>query len=101
MGVICNSLQVAHQVAALVDNSFLIKSFSNGREQGLCITNYPRTACVAENRNSDEIVVYYGNSSDFDITTNLPSEKVYEEAEYFGNGDFEAAAKFISDFLKG
>ena len=63
---LCESLQVAHAVLAKMDVSAMIEVFGyeNGREHGLMAFTYDAAtkkdyvACWAQNRNSDEIVVY-------------------------------------------
>lgn len=96
-----------------------ITSWSNGREQGLCITywfspiainhskkvvfvdNHSKKVVFARCRISDSILVVYGTTSDFDHQTNQPSEEVYQKNRiYFNCGDYIGAAKFIKSILK-
>ena len=101
------SLQVAHNVVDCINlpkkmaDQVSIQSWSNGREQGLCVSTYFggsdnwRKFCIAECRNSDNIVVNYGPSNNFDVTSNQPNEEVYKNSKYFKCGDYKGAAKFI------
>ena len=77
-----------------------ISSWSHGREQGFCVVYYNRiinkSACIAECRSSDEILVIVDNSEQFDIQTNQPSESAYENHRaFFRCGNFKEAAKHI------
>ncbi len=91
----CNSLSVAQKVKRLcnrlnVDSRLCAnanwESFDNCREQGL-VLNVQRFCgkslrlAVAENRNSDNIVVYYYHERAF--PTNLPADNEWENCKYF------------------
>lgn len=82
--------------------------YINGRERGYSLREYVHTnsfdnsrrvVSFAENRNSDNIVVYFGNVEDFDINTNIPIDVVYRRARYFGVGRADLAAEFIYDYI--
>lgn len=68
------SMQVAKSVlqliAALDGPRLYVEGFVNGREQGFNLTNYKVSVSVARNRNSDAIVVYYGDMGDFSMQGN-------------------------------
>lgn len=102
-----HSLEVAHNVVKLIDipreykDNITLLSWSNSREQGLCIQvalgkfgNWKKI-CVAENRNSDDIVVLYGKEKDFDFQTNQPSESCWSSRKTFRYDDSKGAADFI------
>lgn len=81
-----------------------IKSWSNCREQGLCLEQFftvngtldGRKVVFAENRNSDEIVVIHGDNYDFDIQTNQPNDEVWSKNhKFFKPGDYNGVAKYI------
>ncbi len=107
-----DSLQAAHAVLARLnkllpqrfinDESLWIESYSNGREQGLCLKYYPRGACdsldisFSAYRSSDSIVVYHGTN--FSMQGNLPSEKAYKNSTTFHN--LQDAAEHIVDLIK-
>tara|TARA_R110002051_G_scaffold317822_1_gene399440 strand:- start:303 stop:680 length:378 start_codon:yes stop_codon:yes gene_type:complete len=83
----------------------MIDLYSNCREQGYSITRLfdasRATQCVfAENRNSDSIVVYTGRSSvDFDLSSQIPSEKIYAKRHYFNRNEHKQAAQYVFDKL--
>jgi hypothetical protein len=102
------SLEVAYLVLEHFRNlpcdekiKFTVQSFSNGREQGLCLVKYgganSRQVAFAQQRNSDEIVVYYGNGYEFDVSTNMPTK--WNQRKYFGYGEYKEAAQFMLDYL--
>ena len=105
----CNSLEVAQKVKRLcnklnTDGRLCSRaywySFDNGREQGFVLRvlrigtmfKYLHLA-VAENRNSDDIVVYYYHDTTF--PTNLPAHYAWKNNKYFLPGDYKGAAKYI------
>lgn len=86
-----------------------VVGYENGREHGLCIKCYyvkdggnrPVTICFAENRNSDQIVVYVSTPGErFDANTNIPTARAYEAAKYFDYGEYAKAANFITSKLR-
>lgn len=73
-------------------------TLDNGREQGFTIFNRKnkRMASFAENRNSDDIVVYPGHIDDFtDEGTFKTDELYFAKRKYFPYGDAAGAAAFI------
>jgi len=82
-----------------------IEAYSNGREQGLHFVGPEGRASVAENRNSDHIVVYvarpaYGPGAiAFYMGGNIPVEDVYRNARYFNPGQVVAAAQFVLSMI--
>lgn len=90
-----------------IANNCRIASWSNCREQGLCIecfsglTDFSKKVCIAECRNSDSILVVHGTNYDFDMQTNQPSEEIYQKnRRYFDYQHFKDAAKHILTILK-
>lgn len=83
--------------------------WSNGREQGYHIcynrdASYDnwRAVCFAQQRNSDDILVVFGPAREFDVSTNSPSEKVWENGrKHFMYDESDKAAKFIVNYLMG
>jgi hypothetical protein len=75
----------------------LIQVWSNGREQGFHISlrdsaaEAERAVVFAEQRSSDQVVVLAGDAIRFDITTNMPDEKLWEEAVHCFSDDAQAA----------
>lgn len=60
-----------------------IDAYSNTREQGYHLIAYPLASSFSENRNSDDLIMYFGNAySDFDRQGNIPNEASYESREY-------------------
>jgi hypothetical protein len=89
--------------AALSKDNALIdtQAYVNCREQGFALsTGDDRKVAFSEFRRSDDIVVYFGTSAEFERNTNIPSEEVYESARFFRYNQIEAAAKFIVKFLE-
>lgn len=76
--------------------------FQNGREHGFSIRNLDTRmqVCFAENRNSDDIVVYYGETyKTFDIN-NLPqTDEDWARKKYFEPEAYEKAAEFILEYV--
>jgi hypothetical protein len=111
-----HSLMVAHKVIKEVEKIIpkeiakecSLESWSNCREQGICISYYPlkgfsfsHKVCIAECRNSDEILVIHGTTDDFDNQTNQPTEETYQKnRKYFRYNDSIGAAKYIVEVLK-
>ena len=106
---ISESLQVALHVLKHIDlnkkaaDEFIhVIGYENGREHGLALItgftyNRRLTICWSECRNSDQIVVYVSKPGEqFDRDTNIPTERAYKAATYFGYNEYERAAKFIS-----
>jgi hypothetical protein len=84
------------------DHKLTIRSYVNGREEGFYIVVYglrSKAVAFSENRNSDNIVVYFGVSNDFTPQGNVPSEEVYKNAKYFDYNAYLEAAKFIYNYL--
>ena len=82
----------------------ILESWSNGREQGHCIKCFPPTnsksVVIAQQRNSDDILILCGNSLAFDIQTNQPSETIVQNSKIcFRYNEVEKAAKHIKNFL--
>ena len=57
-----------------------------------------KAVSFAENRNSDDIVIYFGTRDDFNVVGNF-NEKVYSEKKFFGYEQYNQAAKFIAEFF--
>lgn len=85
-----------------------IGTFSNGREQGLYITVYPdnkfsasfaRCYAIAENRNSDGIVVYTGENHSLQTGQDI-TEKVYKERMLFNGDDTNGCIEYIISDIK-
>jgi len=112
-----SNFKVAKKVLAVVNkkmeqhvaNDCSVEAYCNGREQGYCISQFCtqltfpslriRKVSFSENRNNDDIVVYFGESHKFAMGGNIPSEKVYHNAKYFRYDKIDEAAQFIVDFF--
>lgn len=81
----------------------VIECCSNCREQMLVLKNYitENMIEVGENRNSDDIVIYYGRTDDFDFQTHLAKDHVWQRAKYLRYDKLQEAADWIQNFLSG
>jgi len=108
----CNSMLHADVVLAylamIVEESertddITIRAWANCREQGYHLSNGSfrdqKCALVAEVRNSDSVLVMYGNMKDFDFQTHAPSDAVYEARRTFSYGSELLAAQFLLEWL--
>ena len=103
------SLKVARAVVAKIDlpkevaKNCTVESWSNCREQGLCIKKYDdssKAVLIAQQRSSDEILLVCGILRDFDFQTNQPSEELWNIGRvHFDPKDVKKAAKHIEKFL--
>lgn len=78
-----------------------IEAWSNGREQGYAIKLMERrdlddwqTCVFAQQRSSDQVIMIAGSALEFDVSTNMPSEKIWSTAKYF-NTDNEAIVAIL------
>ncbi len=83
-------------------------SFSNGREQGFCLTTdcaeiHPsRKASFAGHKGSDGIAVYLGTSDQFGYGTNQPTEEAWDDCTHgFDRIEASMAACAIIEHLFG
>jgi hypothetical protein len=84
------------------DCYIIVESYVNCREQGFALASCDDLkVAFSENRNSDDIVVYFGKRSDFAFNTNIPSEEAWENRKFFGYNEIEKAAKLIVKYLEG
>jgi hypothetical protein len=107
------SLKVARAVVAKIDlpkevaKNCTIESWSNGREQGLCIKRFfplgeSKSIVVAQQRSSDDILIVAGTCSDFDFQTNHPSDDIWDKdgaRTHFNYNEKEKAARYIETLL--
>ena len=108
------SLKVARKVVSKVDlpkeiaKECTVESSSNCREQGLFIKRFNhafstnKALTVAQQRTSDNIIIIAGHHNDFDVTTNSPSEQLWNKdgaRHYFRYNEVDEAAKFIKKYL--
>jgi hypothetical protein len=84
-------------------NDASLGCYSNGRENGFCLKLFEGGNLLAiafsEYRKSDDIVVYVGGWTDFEMQGNVPSEEVYENKKMFGSE--EEAVEYIVKQIKG
>ena len=76
--------------------------YENGREHGFFLHNEKTDNAVswAENRNSDNIVVYPASIFDFDANGCLTADETYFRVrKYFRCGEYTKVAKFIFKFI--
>lgn len=102
-----HKLSVANKVLNAISrlskgHKFILETYSNGREQGYALLidkTYSKKVAFSESRGSDHIVVFFGNSDDFDFIGNVPSYNVYKTAKFFSPYETEKAANFIIEQL--
>lgn len=105
--VLHHSLKVARKVLKKINLSPAlsrechVEAYSNCREQGYALVRWDnkgkcRKAVFSECRNSDDIMVYSGSIENFG-GGNIPSDKVYKNADRFRSP--ESAAQFIIKFI--
>ena len=108
------SLQVAHKVLKAIEKIIpkeiakdcRIESWSNGREQGLCLECYSLPCSIkkiifSEARNSDQILVVHGDNYSFCYQTNQPNEEIWaKNRKYFDPDHYSEVAKYIVGLLK-
>jgi len=93
-----------------IANDCLLESWSNGREQGLCIEYAPtfngtnisnwKSVVIAQQRNRDDILIVHGLYKDFDTQTNQPNDEVWKDRVHFQYDGAKLAAKYIANVLK-
>lgn len=104
-----NSLRVADKILAILDKKLRknkdiwIECFSNCREQGYVIKKYVigmgvLNVAFAENRSSEDIVVYFYEKAGID---NLPVAQEWDNKQYFKAGHYNTTANFIIEKLQG
>ena len=103
------SLEVAHNVLDAINathtiqtDNWVVHSFSNGREQGLLIAHQENRNKVAfaQQRNGDQVIVYYGNGNEFDICTHLPVDDAgWDRYKTFSGYDMNGVVEFIDKWL--
>ncbi|MFA5880271.1 MAG: hypothetical protein WC860_08925 [Candidatus Margulisiibacteriota bacterium] len=103
------SLALAQAIVSILEvtcdtSDFVLSSYSNNREQGVHIYNripgFDTCVSVSLNRSSDNIVVYTGESNNFQSPGNVPDQSTYINASYFDFKDLYPTAKFIYEFLQ-
>lgn len=89
------------------ENRFSVEGYVNGREMGFSIAyfkphvNTIRKVSFSECRNTDQIVIYSGDTINFSMQGNVPDDKTWKDAKYLGSDDYYPAALFIKKFLLG
>ena len=87
-----------------------LQAYANCREQGFSITKLcfsdgqdkSRLVSFSECRNSDQITVYWGGTSDFNYQTNIPTDDTYfNRRKFFRHEEYDEAADWIVAYLKG
>lgn len=104
------SLKVARSVVSKIDlpkniaKHCTVDSWANCREQGLCISanvgnlNDWKKFVIAQQRNSDDILIVEGNYKMFDMQTNQPNDEVWEKGRaHFKYDQITNAVKFIEN----
>lgn len=82
----------------------VIDQWANGREQGYHLSasgpDVQRECCFAQQRSSDSVIVVYGMSEDFDMTTNMPNEQAWSKAvELYP--DRKAVSEIVAWMVRG
>jgi len=91
----------AHCNVGVEEGGIDISIYENCRERGYNLSRIKNNKSVSfsEYRNSDSIVVYYGNRDNFAFNTNIPDDETYAKAKYFKCEDYLGAAQSILDYL--
>ena len=78
--------------------------YANGRENGFHVFLHPnmdRAVSFSESRNTDSIVIYFGEAYRFNSQGNGPSEDMYKNsAKYFSGSQYAEAALWIEDYFE-
>lgn len=85
-----------------VDNDYVkIEPYVNCREQGFALSMLygKRKVAFSEDRHSDEIVVYYGTTDDFEFNSNIPSDSVYRYASFYSQKQIKLVVTDIVKYL--
>lgn len=82
-------------------SKFTVEPYLNGREEGFAISDktYHKKVAFSENRNSDSIVVYFGEPFNFSLQGNVPDEKIYKKSQMFDYNQYLKAAEFIQNYF--
>ena len=85
-----------------INENIYVSCFDNCREQGYILKmlidfDDPLYIAIAEQRNSDNIVVYVYNKCAF--PSNLPAENNWDNANYFEDGKIYDAVKYIKQTI--
>lgn len=83
------------------DANYYLEPYQNGREHGWTIAKKTLKVAFAEYRSSDQIVLYIGERTDFNMSGNVPSDKVYENKVFLPYDDTMKAAQRIIAYLEG
>lgn len=94
-------LKIVRSALRKTSQRIVVEAWSNGREQGYYLSGHissSRGCCFAQQRNSDTIVVVFGKTTEFDVTTNMPSDKLWQKmVELYPD---EVAAAAIVDWMQ-
>jgi hypothetical protein len=83
------------------DDRIYAEPYQNGREHGWSVysEDYKKQVSFSEHRNSDNIVVYWGETKNFSMQGNVPDDEIYRKARFFNSSEYAQASNFILDFL--
>lgn len=73
----------------------MIEHYQNGREHGFTVINYPNYVTFSQNRNSNDIVVYIGNTANQGLSDNITDRKYFDY-----NQPYQAAEYCLEQLLK-
>lgn len=86
------------RLSKLTGGVYWVEPYKNGRERGWAVESearHGRKVAFAENRNSDDLVVYRGTGRNFDAAGNVPDDETYaQRASYHGTPKAAALAAF-------
>lgn len=81
-----------------------VTPYANGREDGFHVFLHPnmdRAVSFSESRNTDSIVIYFGEAYRFNSQGNGPSEEMYKNStKYFSGAQYAEAALWIKDYFE-
>lgn len=102
-----NVLKFVKRLARGTKMKFGLEVWSNGRMQGYFLdrtdgnpNEWPGVVW-AQYKTSDSTIVIFGRTCQFDVTTHMPNEELWQEEhqKFFPYDKDEEAAKFIVDYL--
>jgi len=105
--MIRHSMHIADAVLSLIEylwetDTFAIDvlPYQNGREHGWAILATSNMVAFSEDRNSDNIVIYYGKMRDFDPQGYTPDDATYRNRAFYPLQDIYGAAQYIVSILR-
>ena len=93
---------VLDRISEEQQSQLLIEPYLNGRENGFSLHRLftgEKMVAFSENRNSDSIVLYTGDRTDFSMQGNVGNDATWKRRRMFGCYNYVKAAVAIISFL--